>query len=74
MFELREKGITIVIVTHDMDLAAMSDTVYVLHEGKIAFHGTPDTLWEEEELLDAAHLRRPFEIEDAQCKRIGEIG
>lgn len=74
MFELREKGITIVIVTHDMDLAAMSDTVYVLHEGKIAFHGTPDTLWEEEELLDAAHLRRPFDIEDAQCKRIGEIG
>ncbi|MEI3608539.1 ABC transporter ATP-binding protein [Pseudogracilibacillus sp. SO10305] len=74
MFELREKGITIVIVTHDMDLAAMSDTVYVLHEGEIAFHGTPDTLWEEEGLLHAAHLRRPFEVEKAQCKRIGEIG
>ncbi|MEJ8777837.1 ABC transporter ATP-binding protein [Pseudogracilibacillus sp. ICA-222130] len=73
IFELREKGITIMIVTHDMDLAAISDMVYVLHEGEIAYHGAPDTLWEQEDLLRAAHLRRPLEAKYVRQK-VGEIG
>ena len=37
----KEKGITVVLITHHMDEAAKADRVVVLHKGKVAADGTP---------------------------------
>jgi energy-coupling factor transport system ATP-binding protein len=37
----REKGITIVHITHFMEEAALADRIFVMHEGRLAFSGTP---------------------------------
>ncbi len=37
----KEKGITIVLITHFMEEAALADRIIVLSEGKIALSGTP---------------------------------
>jgi lipoprotein-releasing system ATP-binding protein len=39
LFDLREKfGLTIVIVTHDKELAALSDRVIEMRDGKMIFN------------------------------------
>lgn len=63
IFDLIERGIAIVFVTHDMDLAALSDHIFVLHDGTIAFSGQPDDLWEQGDLLKKARLCLPYHIE-----------
>jgi spermidine/putrescine transport system ATP-binding protein len=43
----REVGVTFVYVTHDQTEAlTMSDRLIVMHEGRIAQHGTPEELYE----------------------------
>ena len=42
----REKGITVVLITHHMDEAAKADRVVVLHKGKVAADGTPEEVFE----------------------------
>ena len=37
----REKGITVILITHHMDEAAQAGRVVVLHQGQIAADGTP---------------------------------
>ena len=37
----KEKGITIVLITHFMEEAALADRIIVLSDGKIALSGTP---------------------------------
>lgn len=70
IFHLKEKGITIVFVTHDMELASLSDQIIVLHEGGIKFSGTPENLWKEESLLVRARLRSPYHIRNEQREEI----
>lgn len=36
LLELKEQGTTIILVTHELDLAQLTDRVLVLHDGKIA--------------------------------------
>lgn len=60
IFTLKEMGVTIVFVTHDMNLAAISDQIFVIDDGVIAYQGIPEKLWQNDDLLERAHLRLPF--------------
>ena len=59
----REKGITVVLITHHMDEAAKADRVVVLHRGKIAADGTPKAVFSQVELLHNLGLAAPETVE-----------
>ena len=59
----REKGITVVLITHHMDEAAKADRVVVLHRGKIAADGTPKQVFSQVELLHSIGLAAPDTVE-----------
>jgi len=55
----REKGITVVWITHFMEEAAQSDRVVVLHHGAIAMDGTPREVFSRVEEVKALGLDVP---------------
>lgn len=57
---LHQQGTTILLVTHHMDqVAAYADQVVVIHQGRLAFQGTPRKLFADQQLLDDNALRLP---------------
>ena len=59
----REKGITVVLITHHMDEAAKAQRVVVLHKGKVAADGTPKEVFSQVELLHNIGLAAPDSVE-----------
>jgi energy-coupling factor transport system ATP-binding protein len=59
----KEKGITVVLITHHMDEAAKADRVVVLHKGKVAADGTPEAVFSQAELLHSIGLAAPEPVE-----------
>ena len=59
----REKGITVVLITHHMDEAAKADRVVVLNKGKVAADGTPREVFSQVELLHDIGLASPETVE-----------
>ena len=59
----REKGITVVLITHHMDEAAMAQRVVVLHNGTVAADGTPQQVFSQVEKLHAIRLAAPETVE-----------
>ena len=59
----REKGITVVLITHHMDEASKADRVVVLHKGKVAADGTPEEVFSQVELLHGIGLAAPESVE-----------
>ncbi len=59
----REKGITVVLITHHMDEAAKAQRVVVLHKGKVAADGTPQQVFSQVELLHDIGLAAPESVE-----------
>ena len=59
----REKGITIVLITHHMDEAAKCQRVVVLHKGKVAADGAPREVFSQVELLHNIGLAAPETVE-----------
>ena len=59
----REKGITVVLITHHMDEAAKADRVVVLDKGKVAADGTPRQVFSQVELLHGIGLASPETVE-----------
>ena len=55
----REHGITIVLITHYMDEAAMADRIVVLNDGEMIVDGTPSEVFEKEALLIECGLAIP---------------
>lgn len=55
----REKGITVVWITHFMEEAALADRVVVLHHGQIAMDGTPHEIFSQVEPLKKLGLDVP---------------
>lgn len=54
--ELANRGIGVIMITHDMGEAAMADQVIALSNGKIAACGTPREVLENQPLMQAAGL------------------
>ena len=59
----REKGITVVLITHHMDEAAMAERVVVLHNGQVAADGTPQQVFSQVDKLHAIRLASPETVE-----------
>ena len=59
----REKGITVVLITHHMDEAAQAQRVVVLHKGKIAADGTPEAVFAQVDLIHSIGLASPETVE-----------
>ena len=58
----RERGTTVVWVTHDMELAARADRVVVMRAGEIAAAGAPEDVLADEALLEGAGLEPPLVV------------
>ncbi len=59
----REKGITVVLITHHMMEAAQAHRVVVLHQGGIAADGTPQQVFSQVDLLHSIGLASPETVE-----------
>ena len=59
----REKGITVVLITHHMDEAAKCGRVVVMHKGKVAADGSPEEVFSQVELLHSIGLAAPETVE-----------
>ena len=68
----REKGITVVLITHHMDEAAQCQRVVVLHKGKVAADGTPQEVFSQVELLHDIGLAAPETVE--LCYQLNKEG
>ena len=65
--KLRTAGKTIVHVTHFMDEVVSADHVIALDDGRVAFEGTPEELFEQHELVECLHLEEPFAYQVAHA-------
>ena len=59
----RDKGITVVLITHHMDEAAKAQRVVVLDHGRVACDGTPEEVFSQVELLHSIRLAAPEPVE-----------
>lgn len=66
---LNDQGMTVVMITHFMEEAALADRVIVLDEGKVARVGTPDEVLIDVDALSALNLEVPFAAELSQALR-----
>ena len=55
----KEKGITVIMITHYMDEAAKADRIVVIDDGVALLDGTPQSVFENEELLRSVGLDVP---------------
>ena len=65
--KLRATGKTIVHVTHFMDEVVSADHVIALDDGRVAFEGTPEALFEQHEQVECLHLEEPFAYQVAHA-------
>lgn len=56
----KEKNLTVISITHDIDEANMADNVIVLNDGKILAQGTPTEIFSKTEMLQEIGLDIPF--------------
>ena len=68
----REKKITVVLITHHMDEAAMAQRVVVLHKGAVAADGTPEQVFSQVDLLHEMRLAAPDTVE--LCHALNQHG
>ena len=55
----RDKGITVILITHYMEEAVDADRIFVMDEGKIAMQGTPAEVFSQVEKMQELHLDVP---------------
>ncbi|ACL68908.1 energy-coupling factor transporter ATPase [Halothermothrix orenii] len=65
----KEKGITIIHITHFMEEAALADKIYVMHQGQIYKSGTPRDIFQDVEGLKSVNLDVPQVVELANNLR-----
>lgn len=66
---LNGQGMTVVMITHFMEEAALADRIIVLDGGKVARVGTPEEVLIDVDALSALNLEVPFAAELSQALR-----
>ena len=59
----RERGITVVLITHHMDEALNADRLIVMNDGRLAMDGTPAEVFTQVDALRAMGLAAPDTVE-----------
>ena len=59
ILSLRDKGITVVLITHYMNEAAEADNIILVDHGKVVLTGTPEDVFSQHELLNNCGLEAP---------------
>lgn len=65
----KQEGVTVILITHDMEEAALADRVIVMEKGKIAADGSPRQVLKNLPLLQRLRLGAPFAAELAALLR-----
>ena len=68
----KEKGITVILITHHMDEAAMADRVVVLHKGKVRLDDAPEKVFSQVDALHEIGLQAPETVE--LCYALNKLG
>ena len=68
----KEKGITVILITHHMDEAAKAQRVVVLSKGLVAADGTPEEVFSQVELMHEIGLASPETVE--LCWELNKYG
>ena len=68
----REKGITIILITHHMDEAAKAERVVVLHKGVVAADGKPEEVFAQVDRLHELRIATPESVE--LCYELNKLG
>ncbi len=55
----KEKGVTIILITHYMEEVIRADRVYVMDNGKVVMHGTPRAIFSQVDALKSYRLDVP---------------
>lgn len=58
----REKAITVLTITHDMNEAARCEKIFVVKEGKVTAQGTPSEIFSKPDVINDAGLEMPSDI------------
>ena len=56
----KDKKLTVISITHDIEEVAQSDNVIVVNKGQIALVGTPKEVFRNEKLMESMQLDIPF--------------
>lgn len=56
----KERGVTVILITHYMDEAISADRIGVMNYGELIYTGTPKDVFGQPELLNKAKLELPF--------------
>ena len=67
--KLNSEGITVVLITHFMDEAVRADRVVVMNDGDILLDGSPEEVFQQDELIRSVNLDVPLAVEIANDLR-----
>ena len=78
---LKEEGVTIITITHDMKEAVLSDKIIVLKEGQVLASGPTNDIMNNKELLNASNLElllplqllHKLETNNIQNKKVSDV-
>ncbi len=59
----KDKGITVIYITHHIEEVENADYIYVMNEGQVAMQGRPEELWPQAENLKTLGISLPFDKE-----------
>ena len=68
----REKGITVILITHHMDEAARADRMVIIHKGQIRADGSPREIFADVEKIHELGLSAPETVE--LCNELNKEG
>ena len=68
----KDKGITVILITHHMDEAALADRVVVIHKGVIRADGVPKTVFADIDYMHELGLAAPETVE--LCHALNKLG
>ncbi len=58
--DLHERGLTLVLITHSMEEAALADRIIVLDRGRVALESIPQKVFADQEVFDKLGLNLPI--------------
>lgn len=59
----RQKGLTIIHITHHMDEAALADRMFILSEGRLVMEGKPEALFSKPDEIEKYSIHPPQTVE-----------